>query len=184
MNYKRNLISVIVTLFCCSLCYSQSNIATVKKIVIIRHAEKPDNGDNLSCKGFNRSLQLAALLNKKFGIVDHILVPSLKTGKTTNHSRMFQTISPYAIQQNLNINTKYDVGDNKIIADVIRYLNGTVLLVWEHKNILKIVKELGIKESLKWDDNDFDSIWIITFEKGIPVLHRDTENLSPTSKCN
>ena len=39
------------------------------KVVIIRHGEKPadkaDGGDNLSCQGQNRALQLPAVLIKK-----------------------------------------------------------------------------------------------------------------------
>ena len=47
------------------------------KVVIIRHGEKPtekpsdksDGGDNLSCQGQNRALQLPAVLIKKIGKV-------------------------------------------------------------------------------------------------------------------
>jgi hypothetical protein len=185
VNRKLKLIFFSVAIVYCGSCFSQSNpTVTVKKIIFIRHGEKPEQGDNLSCKGLNRSLQLPAVLLKKFGVVDHILVPALKNGNSTNHSRMFQTISPYAIQQHLNINTKFDESESKAIANAITYLNGTVLLVWEHKSILKILKELGIKENIQWRDNDYDSIIIITYKNGIPILKRDTENLNPADKCN
>ena len=185
MNYKLRLLYLIIIALCCDNCYCQSKQSiTVKKIVFIRHGEKPDKSDNLSCKGLNRALELPGVLRKKIGLIDYLLVPSLNNGKSTNHARMFQTIIPYAIQQNMDINTKYDETDNKLIAEKIKYLNGTVLLVWEHKNILKIVRELGVKDNLTWDDNDFDSIWIITFDKGSPSLKRETENLNPSDKCN
>jgi hypothetical protein len=38
------------------------------KVVIIRHGEKPETGDNLSCQGENRALQLPAVLYKKYNI--------------------------------------------------------------------------------------------------------------------
>jgi hypothetical protein len=37
------------------------------KIVIMRHVEKADKGDNLNCKGFNRSELLPAVLYQKYG---------------------------------------------------------------------------------------------------------------------
>ena len=151
---------------------------TVNKVVFIRHGEKPEQGDNLSCKGLNRALQLPKVLDEKVGMVNYLFVPALKLGNSTNHSRMFQTISPYAIQHNLPINTMYDETDSKGISNTIKSLEGTVLLVWEHKNILNIVKELGIAEEVSWDDSDYDSIWVITFENGAPVLKRETENLN------
>ncbi len=185
MNWKLKMIVFSIAIVYSSSCFSQSTSSvTAKKIIFIRHGEKPEHGDNLSCKGLNRSLQLPEVLNKKFGVIDHILVPALKNGNSTNHSRMFQTISPYAIQHYMDINTKYDESESKTIANAIKYLNGTVLLVWEHKHISKILKELGIKENIQWADNDYDSILIITFEKGIAVLKRDIENLSPADKCN
>ncbi len=48
-------------------CFAQTNKGNgLQKVVIIRHAEKPDDGDNLSCKGFNRSLALTSVLYNKF----------------------------------------------------------------------------------------------------------------------
>ena len=179
------IVILISSIGFCNIGYCQTSPGpNVKQIICIRHGEKPDKGDNLSCKGLNRALQLPAVLKKKIGPIDYIFVPALKNGKSTTHSRMFQTISPYAIQQNLAINTKYDEADIKGVSSGIKYLNGTVLLVWEHKNILKIVKELGIKENLKWDENDYNSIFIITFNKDGAMLKRDTENLNPADKCN
>jgi hypothetical protein len=55
------------------------------KVIIIRHAEKPPKGDNLTCEGLNRSLRLPAILNTKFGIPDYVYVPSLGMDKTTKH---------------------------------------------------------------------------------------------------
>ena len=156
--------------------------AAGQKIVFIRHGEKPDNGDNLSCQGFNRSLQLPAVLKKKFGTFDNVLVPSLKEGKATKQSRMFQTVSPYVIKEGININTKFDEADAKGVADAIKSYQGNTLLVWEHKNIEKILKELGL--DYKWDKDDFDTILIITFQNGQAVMTKDKEGINPGANCN
>ena len=80
------------------------------KVVIIRHGEKPadksDGGDNLSCQGQNRALQLPAVLIKKIGKPDYTYVPALKLDKNTAHSRMFQTVTPFAVKYDLTINSK------------------------------------------------------------------------------
>jgi hypothetical protein len=48
------------------------------KVVIIRHGEKPESGDNLSCQRENRALQLPSVLYQKFSKPDYIYVPSLE----------------------------------------------------------------------------------------------------------
>src|SRR5690349_3025252 len=78
------------------------------KVVIIRHGEKPDNGDNLNCQGLNRATALPKVLYSKFGTANEIYVPAVNTGNKTKSARMFQTITPYAVKYNLDINSSYD----------------------------------------------------------------------------
>ncbi|HMI63613.1 MAG TPA: hypothetical protein VK518_22005 [Puia sp.] len=73
------------------------------KIVLIRHAEKPAKGYNLTCQGLNRSLQLVPLLHSRFELPTSIYVPNLGQGDTTKHARMFQTIVPFAVKYNLRL---------------------------------------------------------------------------------
>ena len=174
---------VIMSMLCSARCFAQ--VTDIKKIVLIRHGEKPANGDNLSCKGFNRAKLLVPVLDRKFGAFNYIFVPALSTGKSTGRSRMFETAMPYAIKHNIDINTKYDETDFKETAKGVLKKSGNILLVWEHKNIPGVVKALGIKDKdLKWDDNDFDSIWIITYVKGKAMLNKDKENLNPSLSCD
>ena len=89
------------------------------KIVVIRHAEKSKDGDNLSCQGQNRALQLASVLVQKINKPSFTYVPALKSDKSTKHSRMFQTITPFAIKYNVAINSKYSADENeKIVKSV------------------------------------------------------------------
>jgi len=155
------------------------------KLVFIRHAEKPDAGDNLSCAGFNRALKLPEVLKAKFGLPDHIYVPALNLGKSTPRSRMFQTVSPFAVKYNLTINSKFQEEDANGVADDLSSKKGTILIVWEHSQIKPILKALGLKvKDLQWPDNDFDSIWIVTFKKGKPSLAMDKEGIAPAAGCS
>ena len=149
------------------------------KLIIIRHGEKPVVGDNLSPLGLKRALLLPAVLHNKFGVPDFVYVPALAMDTHTSHARMFQTVTPFAVQYNLTINSKFDQKNvDGVTADVLSK-NGTVLLVWEHHLINDIVAKLGIKNAPIWDDDDFDSIWIITeANTGKPILTIDHQNLT------
>ena len=156
------------------------NPSTPLTIVIIRHGEKPETGDNLSPEGLNRALQLPTILVGKFGIPTHVYVPALGMDMTTTHARMFQTVTPLAVQYNLGINTKFDEHDFAGVASHLREKTGTALVVWEHHGINDMVLALGVQNAPVWADDDYDSIWIITFhENGDPVLIFEKQGITP-----
>lgn len=154
------------------------------KIVIIRHAEKPVPGDNLSCQGENRARQLPEVFYKKFGKPDYTYVPALGLGKSTEHARMFQTVTPLAIKYNLTINSTFAENDYAEIAEDVLQKSGTVLLVWNHSDVREVASALGASTAPSWDGSDYDSIWIITFANGKASLAIDREGLAPASGCS
>lgn len=154
------------------------------KIIIIRHAEKPKKGDNLSCQGLNRSMQLPAVLHSRFGLPRAIYVPSMAPGDSTKHSRMFQTIVPFAAKYNLPICSKFHEDDTLALAREARSRQGTVLIVWEHSRIPAIARALGVTDpGLHWPSGDYDSIWIITYHNGVASFKRSKEGLRPSPAC-
>lgn len=184
-NILKNLFAACLILFVAESCSSQTgNVAGLQKVVIIRHGEKPDNGDNLSCKGFNRSLQLPGVLYNKFKVPDKIFVPAVDNKKSASQLRMLETITPFAVKYNLKIDSKYDVDDVQDLAAALMKTNGYALVVWEHGKIDNLVKALGINtKGTKWNDDDFDSIWIINFKNGKGTLSFDKENINPSDAC-
>ncbi len=155
------------------------------KLIFIRHGEKPDDGDNLSCKGLNRALKLPEVLKAKFGIPDRIYVPALHLGKSTPRGRMFQTASPFAVKYNLPINSDFEEEDAKDLAADLEGKKGTSLIVWEHNNIKPVLKALGITvKGMNWPDDDFDTIWVVTYKKGKPVLTINKEGIVPAVNCS
>jgi hypothetical protein len=153
------------------------------RVIIIRHAEKPVKGKNLSCQGQNRAAALPAVLHSKFGRPDYAYVPAMQNGKKSAHLRMFQTITPFASQYNINVNSRYEVNDYKALAADILQKKGTVLVVWEHDAINNIAKALGVEHPGKWMGDDYDSIWIITIDAGHALLRHDHEGLHPAADC-
>lgn len=182
----RNLTSIfaVILVFIYPIASTAENMPDDNlKVIIIRHGEKPNDGDNLSCQGQNRALQLPTVLYNKFGRPDQTYVPSLSLGLSTKHARMFQTVSPFAIQYNLTVNSQFDEKDYQNVATEVLNKTGTVLLVWEHSAIHHLAKKLGVKNSPDWNDDDFDSIWIITFAEGVASLSVDNEGLQPSEDC-
>ena len=154
------------------------------KVVIIRHGEKPETGDNLSCQGEQRALQLPSVLYQKFNKPEYTYIPTLGLGKATKHARMFQTVTPFAVKYNLTVDSKFDKDDYSEIAENVLKKTGTVLMVWEHKAIQPIAQQLGVKNPPAWNRDDFDSIWVITYQDGKAVLSFDNEGISPSQDCN
>jgi hypothetical protein len=154
------------------------------KVVIIRHAEKAKDGDNLSCQGHNRALQLASVLQQKISKPDFTYIPALKLDKATKHSRMFQTVTPFAVKYDLTINSKYAVDDFAEVANNVLKKHGTVLMVWSHSEIAERAHALGVKKPPQWDDADFDTMWTITYADGQAQLTQDVEGLSPPIACS
>lgn len=153
------------------------------KVVIVRHGEKPRPGDNLSCQGENRARQLPAVLYKKFGKPDYTYVPALGLGKSTLHARMFQTVTPLAIKYDLTVNTEFGGTDFAAIAEDVLKKTGTVLMVWNHSAVRELASKLGVSMPPPWDDEDYDTIWIITFPDGKATLSIDYEGIAPSPDC-
>ncbi len=179
---KSGTILLVCALFITTTAFAQS---ADLKIVFIRHAEKPVKGDNLTCQGVNRSLKLPAVINAKFGVPAYLFVPAMGLGEATKHSRMFQTIIPLAAKYNLTVNSSRQEKDSLGMAADLKSRAGTILVVWEHNNIIPIVRALGVKEAgLKWPDDDYDSIWVVTFNNGNAAITFDKENIRPSADCS
>lgn len=143
--------------------WAQERIAL--KVVIIRHGEKPEKGDNLSCEGLYRAMHLPPVLDTAVGMPNYTYVPQMSTGKKTTSVRMFQTVTPFAVHKNLTIDSKYKESDTVNVAKDVLKKQGVVLMVWEHSNIPGLASQLGVPGPLSWSGKDFDSIWTITFTR-------------------
>jgi hypothetical protein len=188
-RYVKGFLCVFVCLLGLLACkgeFSKTNsaVASSLQVVIIRHGEKPQNGDVLSCQGFNRSIALKARLKEKIGLPAHIYVPTLTMGKSTKHLRMLQTVLPFATANNLAVNTDYAVDKTDALANHLKTQNGVELVVWEHKAIPELAKSLGVKHVPKWSGDDFDGMWTITFKHKQATLNISSEGLSPQPNCD
>jgi hypothetical protein len=164
-------------------CLAQSEPSRDLRVVIVRHGEKPKVGENLTCQGENRALQLPAVLYRKFGKPDFTYVPSLGLGSATLHARMFQTVTPMAIRYDLTIDSTFAGNDYAGIVKSVFKKTGTVLMVWNHTYIQELAKRLGVAAPPSWEGKDFDSIWVVTFSQGKAELTVEHEGLTPSTAC-
>ncbi len=153
------------------------------RIVIIRHGEKPDTGDHLNCQGENRALLLPRILESKFGVPDRVYVPSLASGKSQAHARMFETVIPLVAKHQLKVNSEFDTDAAPAVADQLFHKRGTILVVWQHDAIPALASALGASNPPKWKKKDFDGIWIITYKSGQASLAFDRQGINPATTC-
>ena len=86
---------------------------------------------------------------------------------------MLQTMTPFAVKHNLQINSKFDESEVKAAAADVLERSNLVLMVWEHSKIQALAQSLGATDAPKWSGRDFDGIWVITFAAGKARLNTD-----------
>ncbi len=129
-----------------------------KRIVILRHAEKPASlKPHLALRGDMRALGLAKLLPK-------IVKPDFVFASTStkNSARPYETIRPTADKLRLDVNTTYADKDTKRFVKELqkkKFKGKTILICWHHGQMPKLIYELGHKSPYdKWPEELFDRI--------------------------
>jgi hypothetical protein len=160
------------------------------KIMIIRHAEKPDEDPQMSeddrrwgvndkgreddseliVKGWQRTGALAGLFAPFNGGSPKpplarpaaLFAPHPNTEDTSERAQ--HTLGVLAAIANLPINTNFGVKDEKELATEIMKLDGVALIAWEHKRISNIISHLISNEFQRphWEGSRFDMIYVLT----------------------
>ncbi|TXI09731.1 MAG: hypothetical protein E6Q76_05145 [Rhizobium sp.] len=153
--------------------------AGTRTIVFLRHGEKPEAGlGQLSCQGLNRALALPPVLAKLFGRPAAIFAPDPSkrkkdSGASYDYIRPLATIEPTAIALGLPVDTSFgydDIDDLRAELEKPAYAGKLVFVAWEHKQIVKLVRQLmsengGDEDAVpKWRGKDFDSLYILRID--------------------
>lgn len=164
---KRKLLSLLfLTLL------NQSVFALPKNVIIIRHAEEPPKGRELSAKGFLRAEKLADYFTadkftKTFGAVDVLM--AVKPKDLDSSIRSYQTLIPTAQKLKQNILQPYLKDETNLLGKTILsssdYHQKTIVIAWSHKKIGVLSRALGIQDQdLEWRDGVFDRLWILQYK--------------------
>ncbi len=163
--------------------------ASPAQVVLIRHGEKPDQGNDLSEVGYQRAKLLPNFFNtnaivKEFGppIAIYAMAPSEEDGSL----RPIETVTPLAesLDPKLDIQKEYKKKDiEPLVSDILSnksYEGHMVVICWEHHMIPKIVKQFGWKNAPQWDDNVFDRAWVLGFtDDQVSSFQNIPQNLLP-----
>jgi hypothetical protein len=154
-----------------ALIWATTTWAHPAQIIIIRHAEKPTSGSDLSPRGEERAAALVPYFLKadelsKFGTP--VAIYAQKPSNATPSRRAIETVQPLADALHLKVNESYHRDEfQKMMDEILRspeYEGRTVLICWEHKVIPAIAAELGAEGApSKWPDDEFDRTWVLTF---------------------
>ena len=158
-------------------------VPRAKKIMLMRHAEKPAvdltpfgvtlNGErskeSLTPRGWQRAGALVNLLAPTTGRFQH---PSLaqpgflytsKPLKRKGSRRPIETITPLAEKLAIKINSDFARFEFEEMLEEVFLCKGVVLICWQREYIPKIaVQILGDKKAAPrvWPEDRFDMIWV------------------------
>lgn len=145
--------------------------ATPSKIIIIRHAEDPEDGPGLSTRGLERAMALAPFFQGEDYGLTKANVGAVYAAKISKKSmRSYQTCLPTARALEKEMITNYTSEDLKNIASEIlnksAYNNKIILICWKHEDIYELTKAFGVTTApSKWPGSKYDRVYLISFEQ-------------------
>jgi broad specificity phosphatase PhoE len=157
------------------------------RIMIIRHAEKPEAGgppyginedgdlskDSLTVKGWQRAGALACLFGRVTAPLRH---PSLATPDVifasgiAEHSKSLrpqQTVAPLARVLRLEVNSRFVEEQEAELAAAAIEQKGNVLISWQHEKIPEIANQIMGNTTAtpqNWPKDRYDLVWVFTRE--------------------
>lgn len=164
---------------------SKKPIRNARRIMVIRHAEKPiglnkgitvkgtPSPNSLIVKGWQRAGALAMLFaptNSKPNNSGQLATPDYlyasPAGKESKSKRSLETISPLKNRLKLPVKKKFSREEYKAMANHAMKQTGTVLISWTHEYIPLIANHiLSNKEAPQnWPGDRFDMIWIFELD--------------------
>lgn len=164
-----------------------SIFAQPAQIVIIRHAEKPNDPEalHLSAAGEKRARELVRFVKTTPEITRFGLPAALFATRTTQHGRgqrTQETLEPLAKDLQLEIRTPFKSEDApKLAASILstpEFAGKTVLVCWTHESIPPLIKALGINPPPPpLNERVYDRVYLVTFPEGKAMLREINQTL-------
>ncbi|MBY0574390.1 MAG: hypothetical protein K2P84_11985, partial [Undibacterium sp.] len=158
-------------------------MTSASKIMVIRHAEKPDQENaspygvdskgvqNFECllvDGWQRAGAITCLFAPARGSLQSALLATpqvlFATGeaKHSESKRPHETIKPLSQKLNLPINADFLKDDYSNMVNAVMASAGVVLIAWQHQDIPAIANQILGNSSApqKWPGDRFDMVWV------------------------
>lgn len=167
----------------------QPATAQPERIVLMRHAEKPDDpGDpHLSPAGKKRAQKISQWLETNYYSAtnrDNLVLFAAEPTRRGRSLRCEETLTPFSKLSGLPINTPCAAADYATLAHRLQTdasLRGkTVVICWVHEYMPEFAAALGVRPRPdKWKGEDYDSAYLIQFRDGKAVLEKIREHIKP-----
>jgi len=168
----RNRLALIVFMLLLGIA---SEAGAQQTIVFFRQGEKPSGGyGQITCQGFNRSLELPRVLIGKFGTPDLLYAPNPAVqisdpAGSFYYVRPLATIEPLAIKIGMGVKTRYGYNDIVSLKTALVHstkANTTIFVAWEHAYLVKVVQSImnsygGGVTVPAWTYGDYDALYIV-----------------------
>ncbi len=152
------------------------------KIMLIRHAEKPDGPDDgvdlkgkkddhdLAVRGWQRAGALVPLFagaktnDAGSSIEKPVAIFATDPVKGSASKRPLHTVTPLAQRLGFDIDKDFAEGAEDALVKKAVAADGAVLICWHHEAIPKIANLILQNETApqKWPSDRFDVVWIFT----------------------
>ena len=179
----RLLITMKQLWFIWLLCSILDVWAQPARVILFRHAEKPDDRDDphLSATGREHAKQLAKWLGE--GNMLGTNGVALYAQRPTEHLhsiRCLETLKPLAKKLKLTISTPRPAADYKKLVENLlgdTSLKGqTAVVCWVHYYLPEFATKLGVHPPPpKWKGDDYHSTYVITLTNGTATLRLETQ---------
>jgi hypothetical protein len=173
--------------FCCGVvmslalpsgaAFAKQDIASMEMagvtILIVRHAEKPESGPDLSPAGSARAAAYARYFNPFTAAPGGSFTPDvlIASRDTTKSDRPELTLEPLSIATGLPVDTRFANHDVKDLAEKLRSTahGKHILIAWHHGHIPKLIRALGgnpasVLPGGEWPDNVYDWVVELSFD--------------------
>ena len=170
----------------------EKNSRRAEKILLLRHAEKPDSENrgvtqkgrrdkqSLTVRGWQRAGALCRLLapannfivNSETGLGSPRFIYASKPRKHHGSRRCLQTVMPLAEKLDIEVNSQFSRDETAEMLSDAFGCDGVVLICWQREFIPQIANLILGDDALaphEWDEDRFDLLWV--FEKN-PLTSR------------
>jgi hypothetical protein len=155
-------------------------------VLIIRHAEKPDTGPDLSVRGQQRAEAYKDYF-LKFTVDSNQLEPdaifAAKDSKESHRPRL--TVEPFANAAKLRIDRRFSSNQSPELVALLRATQQgkRIVICWHHGDIPDLLRALGAKPKDllprgKWPDPVFDWIILLSYDQDGRLIPASTRRIN------
>lgn len=144
--------------------------ATPAQVLLLRHAEKPAHGNELSEKGWERAKALPLLFRSRPEFRAHgspVALYAMSPKHKRGSIRAVETLGDLAKDLKLPIHSDFVRSDvQSLVREIMKrpeYDGKLVVVCWEHVVLRKIAKVFGVKKPPKYPGSRYDRVWLLTF---------------------